>query len=523
MIDRVVTLAVERRWFVLLLTAIAAIVGVASLHRLPIDAVPDVTNNQVQINVRAPALSPELIEKQVTFPVETALAGIKGLESTRSLSRNGFAQVTAVFSDSTDIYFARAQVAERINDAKERLPDGVTPEMGAIATGLGDIYMWTVRYQDRGHQQHKPGEPGTQTDGSYITPEGDRLVSEADKATYLHTVQEWIVAPQVKSVAGVAGVDSLGGYDKEYLVVPDVQKLAALKLSLSELATALEANNSAIGGGIVDRNGEGLAVRADARIASTAQLANTVIATREGTPILLGQVATVRLGQAIRLGSASEAGREVVTGTAVMRIGENSRTVSTGVAERLRRIGPSLPPDIVIEPVLDRTDLVNATISTVARNLGEGALLVIVVLFLLLGNFRAALIAAAVIPITMLLTGFGMLQAGVSANLMSLGALDFGLIVDGAVIIVENALRRIAERQHHLGRPLDRGERLVLVAQAAREMIRPSVYGQSTCLCSRSRAWRARHSSQWRSLSSWRCCSRSSCRLLSCRPLSRCG
>jgi cobalt-zinc-cadmium resistance protein CzcA len=479
MIDRIVTLAVERRWFVLLLTAIAAIVGGASLYRLPIDAVPDVTNNQVQINVRAPALSPELIEKQVTFPVETALAGIKGLESTRSLSRNGFAQVTAVFTDATDIYFARAQVAERINDAKERLPDGVTPEMGAIATGLGDIYMWTVRYQDRGHDQHKPGEPGTQPDGSYITPEGDRLVSEADKATYLHTVQEWIVAPQVKSVAGVAGVDSLGGYDKEYLVVPDVQKLAALKLSLSELANGLEANNSAIGGGIVDRNGEGLAVRADARIVSTAQLANTVIATREGTPILLSQVAAVRLGQAIRLGSASEAGHEVVTGTAVMRIGENSRTVSTGVAERLRRIGPSLPPDIVIEPVLDRTDLVNATISTVARNLGEGALLVIVVLIVLLGNFRAALIAAAVIPITMLLTGFGMLQAGVSANLMSLGALDFGLIVDGAVIIVENALRRIADRQHHLGRTFDRGERLALVAQAAREMIRPSVFGQA--------------------------------------------
>ncbi|CAM5584080.1 Cobalt-zinc-cadmium resistance protein CzcA OS=Sphingobium scionense OX=1404341 GN=GGQ90_005079 PE=3 SV=1 [Sphingobium scionense] len=479
MIERIVTLAVERRWFVLLLTAIAAIIGAASLYRLPIDAVPDVTNNQVQINVRAPALSPELIEKQVTFPVETALAGIKGLESTRSLSRNGFAQVTAVFSDATDIYFARAQVAERINDAKERLPDEVTPEMGAIATGLGDIYMWTVRYQDRGHEQHKPGEPGTQPDGSYITPEGDRLVSEADKATYLHTVQEWIVAPQVKSVAGVAGVDSLGGYDKEYLVVPDVQKLAALKLSLSELATALEANNSAIGGGIVDRNGEGLAVRADARIVSTAQLTNTVIATREGTPILLGQVAAVRLGQAIRLGSASEAGHEVVTGTAVMRIGENSRTVSTGVAERLERISPSLPPDIVIEPVLDRTDLVNATISTVARNLAEGALLVIVVLFVLLGNFRAALVAAAVIPITMLLTGFGMLQAGVSANLMSLGALDFGLIVDGAVIIVENALRRIAERQHHLGLPLDRGERLALVAQAAREMIRPSVFGQA--------------------------------------------
>ncbi|GGA59046.1 efflux RND transporter permease subunit [Sphingomonas psychrolutea] len=479
MIERIVTLAVARRWLVLLLTVIAAIIGIVSLRQLPIDAVPDVTNNQVQINVRASALSPELIEKQVTFPVETALAGIKGLESTRSLSRNGFAQVTAVFSDTTDIYFARAQVAERLNDLKESLPAGVTPEMGAIATGLGDIYMWTLHYQERGHERHKPGEPGIQPDGSYITPEGDRLVSEADRATYLHSVQEWIVAPQVKSVAGVAGVDSLGGFDKEYLVVPDVQKLAALRLSLAELAEALEANNSAIGAGVVDRNGEGLAVRADARIRSIPQLRNTVIATREGVPILLGQVAEVRLGQGIRLGSASENGREVVTGTAVMRIGENSRTVSTGVGERLRKIGPSLPPDVVIEPVLDRTALVNSTISTVARNLGEGAVLVIVVLFLLLGNFRAALIAAAVIPVTMLLTSFGMLRVGVSANLMSLGALDFGLIVDGAVIIVENALRRLAERQHRHGRHLDLGERLSVIAQAAREMIRPSVYGQA--------------------------------------------
>lgn len=479
MIDRIVTFAVARRWLVMLLTAMAAIIGTVSLRQLPIDAVPDVTNNQVQINVRAMALSPELIEKQVTFPVETALAGIKGLESTRSLSRNGFAQITAVFSDATDIYFARQQVAERLNDLKEALPPGVTPQMGAIATGLGDIYMWTLHYRERDHERHKPGEPGIQPDGSYITPEGDRLVSEADRATYLHSVQEWIVAPQVKSVAGVAGVDSLGGFDKQYLVLPDVQKLAALKLNLTDLAEALEANNSAIGAGVVDRNGEGLAVRADARIRSIPQLRSTVIATRDGVPILLSQVADVRIGQGMRLGSASKDGREVVTGTAVMRIGENSRTVSTGVGERLRKIGPSLPPDVVIEPVLDRTTLVNSTISTVARNLGEGAVLVIVVLFTLLGNIRAALIAAAVIPITMLLTSFGMLHVGVSANLMSLGALDFGLIVDGAVIVVENALRRLADRQHHHGRQLDLAERLSVISQAAREMIRPSVYGQA--------------------------------------------
>ena len=479
MIDRIVAWAVDKRWLVLLLTLIAAMVGAAAFWRLPIDAVPDITNNQVQVNVLAPALSPELIEKQVAFPIETALAGIKGLESTRSLSRNGFVQVTAVFSDSTDIYFARAQVQERLIEAQESLPAGARPEMGPIATGLGEVYIWTLRYAERGHDDHRPGEPGLQPDGSYITPEGDRLATEADKATYLHTVQDWIVAPQVKSVDGVAGIDSLGGFEKEYLVVPDVQRLAQLDLSLADLSEALERNNVATGGGTVNRNGEGLSVRADARIRSLAQLRGTVIATRENTPITLSQVAEVRLGQGIRMGAGSENGREVVTGTAIMRIGENSRTVSTGVDAKLKAIAPSLPRDIVIEPVLDRTRLVNATITTVSKNLAEGALLVIVVLFLLLGNFRAALIAALVIPITMLLTGFGMLQAGVSANLMSLGALDFGLIVDGAVIIVENALRRIAERQHEAGRALDLPERLATVSAAAREMVRPSVYGQA--------------------------------------------
>lgn len=479
MIERIVNFAVERRWFVLLVTLIAAVIGGVSLSRLPIDAVPDITNNQVQINVRAPALSPELVEKQVAFPIETALAGVPGLEYTRSLSRNGFAQVTAVFTDQTDIYFARQQVAERLRTAEETLPEGATPEMGPIATGLGEVYMWTVHMAHRDEDKHRPGEPGIQPDGSYITPEGERLVSEADKATYLRTAQDWIVSPLLKSVPGLAGVDSIGGYVKQYQVVPDTQRLAALGLSLSDLATALEQNNSAVGAGVVDRNGEGLAVRSDARIANADQLARTVIATREGVPILLNQVASVKLGQAIRMGSASENGKEVVVGTAIMRIGENSRNVASAVATRLDEVNASLPTDIVIQPVLDRTGLVNSTIKTVAKNLSEGALLVIVVLFLLLGNFRAAIIAALVIPVTMLMTSFGMLQGGVSANLMSLGALDFGLIVDGAVIIVENALRRIAERQHHIGRTLDKGERLSVVAGAAREMIRPSVYGQA--------------------------------------------
>ena len=479
MIAAIVNWAVRKRWLVLIFTAVAAVIGAVALYRLPIDAVPDITNNQVQINVRAPALSPELVEKQVAFPIETALAGVPGLEYTRSFSRNGFAQVTAVFEDSTDIYFARQQVSERLSGVAETLPDGVSPEMGPIATGLGEVFMWTVRLEHRKDDTHLPGEPGMQPDGSYVTPEGERLTSEVDRATYLRTAQDWIVAPLLKNTKGLAGIDSIGGYAKQYLVVPDVPRLAAMGLTLGDLATALERNNTSVGGGFVNRNGEGLAVRSDALVRNADELSRIVVASPGGVPVTLGQVATVKLGQAVRMGSASENGTEVVVGTAVMRVGENSRTVATAVANRLEEINASLPPDVIVQPVLDRTALVNSTILTVAKNLSEGALLVIVVLFALLGNFRAALIAAMVIPVTMLLTSFGMLRAGVSANLMSLGALDFGLIVDGAVIIVENALRRMAEDQHHKGRLLSLEERLATVASAAREMIRPSVYGQA--------------------------------------------
>lgn len=479
MIARLITFSVERRWLVLLFTAVAALAGVFALQRLPIDAVPDITNNQVQVNVLAPSLSPDQIERQVSFTIETSLAGIPGLEYTRSLNRNGFAQITAVFSDSTDIYFARQQVAERLRMAEGRLPEGVMPEMGPIATGLGDIFMWTVEFRPRDKARHRSGEPGLQRDGSYITPEGERLVTERDKATYLRTVQQWIVAPQLRGTPGVAGVDSLGGYERQYLVIPDVQRLAALNITIQDLATTLERSNTSIGAGTVEYNGAGLFVRSDARVRNSDELARTVIATRDGVPILLSQVAVVRPGQGIRTGSASENGREVVVGTAIMRIGENSRTVASAVGERLKGIGRSLPADIVVKPVLDRTVLVNATIATVASNLAEGAVLVIAILFLLLRNFRAALIAAIVIPITMLLTATGMLRAGVSANLMSLGALDFGLIVDGAIIIVENALHRLGERQHETQGELPLPERLAIIAASAREMIRPSVYGQA--------------------------------------------
>jgi cobalt-zinc-cadmium resistance protein CzcA len=475
LIARVVEFSVARRWLVLFATLLASVAGAWALSRLPIDAVPDITNTQVQINVAAPALSPLDLERQVTFPVETALAGIPGLESTRSLTRHGFAQVTAVFTDDTDLYFARQQVADRLRAVEDDLPAGIDAEMGPVATGLGDIYMWTVEYAA------KPGgrEAGLQPDGSYRTPEGELLRTEKEKAAYLRTIQDWIVAPQLKTTDGLAGVDVIGGYVKQYVVRPDPQRLAAAGLSVTDLAEALERNNTSAGAGVIERSGESLTVRADARIGSADELAKTVVATREGVPILVSQVADVGTGEAVRFGSASEDGHEVVVGTAVMRIGENSRTVAAAVDRRLEQIGRSLPPDVLIKPVLDRTRLVDATIRTVATNLTEGALLVIAVLFALLGNFRAALIAAAIIPITMLLTSIGMLRTGVTANLMSLGALDFGLIVDGAVIIVENSLRRISEAQQRFGRVLTRDERLATVATAAQEMIRPTVYGQA--------------------------------------------
>lgn len=476
MIARIVDFSVSRRWLVLFISLLLSIVGASALWRLPIDAVPDITNTQVQINVVVPALSPGMVERQVTYPIETALAGIPGLESTRSLTRHGFAQVTAVFSDRTDIYFARQQVAERLRAAERSLPTGASATMGPIATGLGDIYMWTVEIADK---KQGNAAAGIQPDGSYVTPEGERLRGEVEKATYLRTVQDWIIAPQLKNTSGLAGIDVIGGYERQFLVTPDPQRLAAAGLTLSSLAEALERNNTSAGAGVIERNGEMLTVQADARLSGVADMAKAVVATRNGTPVLLSHVAKVAVGQAVRFGSASEGGHEVVVGTAVMRIGENSRIVASAVDRKLKEITNSLPTDVVIKPVLDRTRLVDATVKTVARNLTEGALLVIVVLFALLGNLRAAVIAAAVIPVTMLLTSAGMLQAGLTANLMSLGALDFGLIVDGAVIIVENALRRVAERQHDSGRVLNKAERLDVVASAAKEMIRPSVYGQA--------------------------------------------
>ncbi|MGY3510628.1 efflux RND transporter permease subunit [Bradyrhizobium lupini] len=479
MIERIVEFSVRRRWLVVLIALAAAASGVWSLTKLPIDAVPDVTNVQVQVNAVAPAMTPVEIEKQVTVTLETALAGIPGLESTRSFSRNGFAQITAVFGDRTNIYFARQLVSERLNEAKSNMPPGVDIRMGPVSTGLGEIYWWAVEYEKPGASAPiRDGKPGWQTDGSYLTPEGERLTDDFQRTVYLRTVQDWIVRPQMKTVPGVAGADAIGGFVKQYQVQPDSAKLVGYGLSLKQVVEAIEANNASRGANYIEQNGEGYVVRAAGRVENLGDIENIVVATRGGVPVRVRDVADVAIGKELRTGSASVDGREVVLGTALMLIGGNSRTVAAAADAKIKEIGRTLPPGIYAHTVLNRTQLVDATIQTVAKNLAEGALLVIAVLFVLLGNFRAAIVTALVIPVTMLVTASGMLQGRISANLMSLGALDFGLIVDGAVIIAENSLRHLAERQREFGRALSLQERLDTVTASTVEMIRPSVFGQ---------------------------------------------
>src|SRR6266480_3621916 len=480
MIEKVIDFSIRRRWLILLVTLAAAASGFWSLTKLPIDAVPDVTNVQVQINAVAPALTPVEIEKQVTVALETALAGIPGLESTRSFSRNGFAQITAVFADRTNIYFARQLVSERINDAKASLPPGVEVKMGPVSTGLGEIYWWAVEYERPGTTAPvRDGQPGWQTDGTYLTPEGEHLTDDFQRTVYLRTVQDWIVRPQMKSVPGVAGADAIGGFVKQYHVQPDPARLVAYGLSFGQIVKAIEANNVGRGANYIERNGEGYVVRASGRVETLPEIEDIVVATRGAVPVRIKDVAEVTLGRELRTGSASVNGREVVLGTALMLVGGNSRTVAAAADARIKEINRTLPPSIRARTVLNRTQLVDATIHTVATNLAEGALLVILVLFLLLGNFRAALITAVVIPVAMLMTATGMLESKLSANLMSLGALDFGLIVDGAVIIAENSLRHLSERQSALGRALSLDERLDTITVSAQEMVRPTVYGQA--------------------------------------------
>ena len=455
MLARIIGFSIRQRWMVLALVALFAALGVWSATRLPIDAVPDITNVQVQINTEAEGYSPLEAEQRVTFPIETAIAGIPDLDYTRSVSRYGLSQVTVVFKDGTNLYFARQLVNERIQTVKSQLPPGIEPTMGPIATGLGEIFMYSVEL--------KPG--AKKPDGSAWTPMD------------LRTLNDWVVRPQMRTVPGVAEVNSIGGYARQYHVTPDAGRLAAINLSLTDVVEAIEANNGNRGAGYVERAGEQILIRLPGRAANEADLAQIIVATRGGVPIRVGDVAEVVIGSELRTGAATQNGKEIVLGTIFMLTGENPRVVAQAASERLKQVQASLPPGIIAQPLYDRTELVDRTIGTVQKNLVEGAILVIAVLFLLLGNIRAALITAAVIPFSMLITLTGMVQGRVSANLMSLGALDFGLIVDGAVIIVENCLRRLGEAQHRMGRLLDRDERFGLVATASAEVMRPSLFG----------------------------------------------
>ena len=466
MIERIIQFSINHRNLILFLTIAAAFAGIVALQKLPIDAVPDITNNQIQINTEIVALTPEQVEKQVTLPIENALKGVPGLESTRSISRDGFSQVTAIFEDGVDVYFARQQVSERLAEIRGDLPEGAEPQMGPISTGLSEIYFWAVAFDP-------------QRTGAYRTPEGLLLTTEKEKLSYLRTVQDWIIKPQLQGIAGLAGVDAIGGYVMQVHVEPDLERLGTLKISLQDVVDAIASNNLSIGSGSIEQRGEALLVKADARMESMRDLEELIVSHRQGQPIFLKNIAKVTLGQERRTGSSSMNGQEVVIGTAMMLIGENSRKVASAVDLKLKEVMRSLPEGINITPLLNRTKLIDSTIRTVGTNLAEGALLVIAVLFAMLGNFRAAFIAACVIPLAMLITAIGMVQSEISGNLMSLGAIDFGLIVDGAIIIAENCLSRLAIKRKNLGRPLELSERLSEVALASKEMIQPSVFGQA--------------------------------------------
>ncbi|CAB3749104.1 efflux RND transporter permease subunit [Paraburkholderia humisilvae] len=456
MFERLIRFAIAHRWLVMLATAAIAALGVFSYQKLPIDAVPDITNVQVQINTAAPGYSPLEAEQRITYPIETAMAGLPNLDQTRSISRYGLSQVTMIFKDGTDIYFARQLVNERIQEAKEKLPEGIAPAMGPTSTGLGEIYLWTV-----------------EADASARKPDASRY-TPAD----LRELQDWVIKPQLRNVPGVTEVNSIGGYVKEFRVAPDPTRLMSYGLTLADIVRALERNNDNVGAGYIEKRGEQYLVRVPGQAGSVNDISNIVLSNAGGVPVRVRDVGQVDIGRELRTGAATSNGQEVVLGTVFMLMGENSRAVAKAVALKMDDINRTLPAGVKAVPVYDRTVLVEKAVDTVKRNLLEGAVLVIVILFIFLGNIRAAIITALVIPLSMLMTFTGMVNAKVSANLMSLGALDFGIIVDGAVVIVENCVRRLSHTQTILGRALTRDERFSEVFDASQEARRALIFGQ---------------------------------------------
>ena len=456
MFEKLIHFSIAQRWLVMLIVLGIAVLGIFSYKKLPIDAVPDITNVQVQINTSALGYAPLETEQRITYPIETVMAGLPKLEQTRSISRYGLSQVTVVFEEDTDIYFARQLVNERIQQVKEKLPAGILPEMGPISTGLGEIFMWTVEAK----------EGALKSDGTPYSPMD------------LREVQDWIIKPQLRNVPGVNEINTVGGYIKQYQVVPYSDRLMARGLSLNDLVNALESNNANMGAGYIEKSGEQYLIRVPGQVSNIEDISNIVIDNESGVPVRIKDVADVVIGSESRNGAATENGEEVVLGTVFMLTGENSRTVSAAVEAKLTKINQTLPQGIIAKTVYDRTILIDKAINTVKTNLLEGALLVIAVLFVFLGNIRAAIITMMVIPLAMLFTFTGMVSGKVSANLMSLGALDFGIIIDGAVVIVENCMRRLAHAQAKLGRTLTQQERFDEVFSAAQEARKPLIYGQ---------------------------------------------
>lgn len=456
MFERIIRFSILQRWLIMLAAAFMGGLGIYSYQRLPIDAVPDITNVQVQINTQAPGYSPLESEQRITYPIETVMAGLPNLEQTRSLSRYGLSQVTVIFKDGTDVYFARHLVQQRIQEARDKLPSGITPTMGPISTGLGEIYLWTVEAEPNAKKE----------DGSPYN------------ATELREIQDWVIKPQLRNVPGVTEINSIGGFSKEYLVAPDPSRLASYSLTLQDVMTALDRNNGNVGAGYIERRGEQYLVRAPGQVRSIEDIRNVILGNSQGIPIRIRDVAEVGIGRELRTGAATVNGQEVVLGTVFMLIGENSRAVSRAVDKKLAEINKNLPKGVQAVTVYDRTHLVDKAVATVRNNLVEGAILVIVVLLLFLGNIRAAIITAMVIPLSMLFTFTGMVNFKISANLMSLGALDFGVIIDGAVVIVENCVRRLAHAQNAAGRELTRTERFKEVFEASKESRRALIFGQ---------------------------------------------